>query len=214
MSREAKVLSGIVAAIVVGMVGLFLATNKPDATLKPTADAGKLVRDDSYKQGTSSKVTIVEFGDYQCPACGNAYPNLKKVVAENKDSVTFVFRNYPLPMHKNAKAAAEAAEAAGAQGKYWEMHDMLYDNQTAWQSSGTPSIMFADYATKIGLDVDKFRGYLNANDGAARIKVDQDDGDALKVSSTPTIYVNGKQVADYSYDSLAAAVSDALKTAQ
>src|SRR5690606_4714485 len=97
----------------------------------PTAIMSKLVREDSRKVG-SGEVQVVEFGDYQCPACAQVNPDVEKLKEEFKDDITFVFRNFPLPMHPNAQVAAEAAEAAGSQEKYWEMHNKLFETQDQW----------------------------------------------------------------------------------
>src|SRR4051794_37083621 len=120
MSREAKILTGILLVVVALMVGIFALTNGGEVAQTPAVDSSKLVAADSHKTGTGN-VTVVEFGDYQCPACGAAYPTTKKLLDEYNGKITFVFRNYPLTMHANAPEAAEAAEAAAAQGKFWEM---------------------------------------------------------------------------------------------
>jgi protein-disulfide isomerase len=159
-----------------------------------------LVRENSnQKVGTNSKVTIVEFGDFQCPACGAVHPLVKQVVDSNKDNVTFVFRNYPLSQHANAEIAAEAAEAAGAQGKYWEMYDKLFDKQADWSESKKPLEMFVSYAKDLGLDVTKFKQEVEDKKYSAKITGDQADGNVLGVNATPTFYIDGvKFTGDYS----------------
>ncbi len=212
MTKEVKILSGVVVAIIAGLIGIFMLFNRSDKNLPSTADAGKIVRDNSHKTGTGAKVTLVEFGDYQCPACGAAYPILKKILSEYNQQITFVFRNYPLPMHKNAQVAANAAEAAAAQGKFWEMHDKLYENQKSWEASGSASDVFTGFAKDLSLDTAKFQKAIDAGDYDAIIKTDQDDGTALGVNSTPTLYLNGKTLAGYSYDEIKKAIDDALKS--
>lgn len=170
----------------------------------------RMVRDNSHKLG-SGKLQVVEFGDFQCPACGAAHPNLKRIKSEYASKITFVFRNFPLPSHPHADQAAMAAEAAGAQGKFWEMHDKLYENQTQWSASSDPLGNFLDYAGQIGLDKKKFEDDIESL--AFRSVIDQDkaDGENLGVASTPTIYVDGKQVKDYAYETLKQAIDAALK---
>lgn len=211
MSKEAKILSGVVLAIVIALVGVFILFNKPDKAAAPTADAGKLVRDNSHKIGIASKVTLVEFGDYQCPACGAAHPTVKRILDEYKDKITFVFRNYPLAQHQNAQIAAEAAEAAAAQNKFWEMHDKLYESQKDWSTNGNPGDMFSGYAKDLGLDTATFDKAVSASSNKSVIQIDTDDGTALGVQGTPTFYLNGKTVTGYSYDELKKALDEALK---
>jgi protein-disulfide isomerase len=211
MSKEAKIMTGVIAVIVVGMIGVFAIMNK-SSTPEPTkvADAGKLVRDDSHKTGTGTKVTVVEFGDFQCPACGAAEPTVERLISEYNDKATFVFRNFPLPQHKNAVIAALAAESAGGQNKYWEMHNKLYATQNDWSESADPLSFYTKYATDLGLDVNKFTSDVNNKTYQSRIDVDQADGTAVNVQGTPTFFVNGKATADYKYDTLKKAIDDAL----
>ena len=202
MSQETKVLLGIgLATLLILGVGVFLVSKSSSSTAetKPV-DAAVLVKADSNKlAGANSKTTIVEFGDFQCPSCGAVHPMVKEIVTANKDNLTFVYRNFPLTQHKNAQIAAEAAEAAGAQGKYWEMHDKLFDNQDAWSESDKPLDTFVSYAKELELDTEKFRNEVEANKYADKINADQNDGIILGVNSTPTFYIDGvKFTGDYS----------------
>jgi len=143
-----------------------------------------------------SKVVVIEYGDYQCPGCETAYPTLKAVSEKYKDQIAFVFRNFPLTdKHPNAKAAAAAAEAAGLQGKYWEMHNLLYDNQSAWESldSNKRVEFFSNYAKELGLNLTTFNEDLTSPKVSQKIAFDQALGRKANVSATPTILVNGKQ---------------------
>jgi protein-disulfide isomerase len=146
------------------------------------------------KGGASAKVTLEEFSDFQCPACGGLAPGLRNVVKDYGDSVRLVFRNFPLAMHKYAFQAARAAEAAGQQGKFWEMHDLLYDNQKEWSDSMEPRVQFDSYATRLGLDVQKFKTDMERADLTERIKADYARGMSLGVPGTPTVYLNGREL--------------------
>ena len=195
MSREAKILIAIAGVVLLGGVLLAIYANpQPQEAGKPV-DSQSLVRDTSHKTGNAdAKVTIVEFGDFQCPGCGAAHPVLKKVLAQYTDpsKVNFVFRNFPLEsIHPNARLAAEAAEAAGVQGKYWEMHDMLYEQQNEWSTSDAAQDIFTNYATALGLDVDKFKVSVGQRLFKAVIDADLADGNAVQVSGTPTFFING-----------------------
>ncbi|HEX8335227.1 MAG TPA: thioredoxin domain-containing protein [Pyrinomonadaceae bacterium] len=147
------------------------------------------------KGNASARVTLEEFSDFQCPACGGLEPSLKRVMKDYDDRVRFVFRNFPLQMHKYAFLAARAAEAAGLQGKFWEMHDMLYDNQKEWSDSMEPRVQFDSYATRLGLDVQRFKADMERQDLAERVKADLMRGNSLGVKGTPTVYINGREIA-------------------
>jgi protein-disulfide isomerase len=150
---------------------------------------------DPYERGgAKASVTLEEFSDFQCPACGGLEPGLRKVVKDYGERVRLVFRNYPLPMHRYAFQAARAAEAAGQQGKFWEMHDVLYDNQKEWSDSMEPRVQFDSYATRLGLDVQRFKADIERQDLADRIKADVQRGNSLNVRGTPTVYLNGREL--------------------
>jgi protein-disulfide isomerase len=142
-----------------------------------------------HVQGPSTAtLTLVEYGDYQCPFCGAAYPEVKKAQKELGSNLRFVFRNFPLTrMHEFALNAAETAEAASAQGKFWEMHDFLYEHQA---TLGDPSVALG-YAKKIGLDTQRFERELAQHVHEKRIKDDFMGGVRSGVNGTPTFYVNG-----------------------
>lgn len=211
MTREAKILSAIFGVIVIGMVAIFAFAGGGGSTAdnnSETVDQSKLVRPDSHKIGTGS-VQVVEFGDYQCPACAAAEPNVQKLKQEMGDKITFVYRNFPLPIHKNAMPAAEAAEAAGAQGKYWEMHTKLFTTQTEWENLPNPVDKFAEYAKELGLDADRLKKEVEENKYVDFINQDKRDGDDVGVSATPTFYVNGKKAESFDYATLKGMIEEA-----
>ncbi len=149
-----------------------------------------------YARGTdTARVTLEEFSDFQCPACSGLEPGLRRVMNDYEGrGVRLIFRNYPLQMHKYAFIAARAAEAAGQQGKFWEMHDLLYDNQKEWSDSMEPRVQFDSYATRLGLDVQRFKSDMERQDLADRIKADYARGLSLGVKGTPTVYLNGREL--------------------
>jgi protein-disulfide isomerase len=135
----------------------------------------------------AAPVTLVEYGDYQCPACGRAYSIVKDLLGRVGPRVRFVFRNFPLTTaHAHAEVAAEAAEAAGAQGQFWPMHDMLFENQGAL---GTEDL--GRYASALGLDESRFRTELHRHAHAARVREDFMGGVRSGVNGTPTFFING-----------------------
>lgn len=142
----------------------------------------------------NAPVTVEEFGDFQCPSCGAYYPELKKIESEFGDRLKVVFREIPLvPMHEHALLAAQAAEAAGLQGKFWEMHDKLYENQTKWIEAKDLVPIFVDYAKQISVDPDRFMKDLNSDKVATRIFQDGKRAHALNIRATPSFFVNGKE---------------------
>jgi len=157
------------------------------------------------KGGQSAAVTVVEFTDFQCPSCAAAHPVLDRLVAESGGRVRLVVRDFPLAQHENAFKAAEAAEAAREQGKYWEYADLLFRNQSALAVDN-----LKQYATALGLDRAKFDAALDTGKYAEQVRRDLFDGQKLGVSGTPTIFVNGRRVRNNSYESLKAAVDAAL----
>lgn len=166
-------------------------------SLQPASAASGNIAEHVFGKA-DSKVVLVEYGDFQCPACGSTFPGIKKVTEEYKDTVAFVFRNFPLPAttHPNAKAAAATVEAAGLQDKYWEMFDQVYANQTEWSTlTGTARTdMFVSYAKTLGLDEAKFTTDLASSAVTQKIAFDQAIGNKLGVNSTPTFYLNGVKV--------------------
>lgn len=139
-----------------------------------------------------SKVVLTEYADFECPACGVYFPIIRKLESEFKN-VSFVFRHFPLQQHRNARPAAQAAEAAGQQGKFWEMHDMIFDNQSAWSKSNSAEEIFTTYAEKLGLDMAKYKTDYTSAKAKAKIASDYQSG-ASEVDGTPSFFLNNKKI--------------------
>ena len=154
--------------------------------------------------------TLVEYGDYQCPACGQAYPIIKELLDRVGRRVRFVFRNFPLAtVHPHAEGAAEAAEAAGAQGQFWAMHDVLFENQEALGGED-----LVGYASALGLDEPRFVGELTEHAHAARVREDFVGGVRSGVNGTPTFFINeGRHDGPFDLDSLLGAVEAEIAAA-
>lgn len=213
MSRESKILIAILVAVVGGMIALFAIANK-DNPPAAVGDPTKITRDNSHKMGNGS-IQLVEFGDYQCPACGAAHPVLKQLLKEYDGKVTFYFRNFPLTqIHPNAMSSANAAEAAGAQNKFWEMHDKLYETQDDWSNASATDLTgkFEGYAKELGLDVEKFKTAYANKEFQSLIDQDLADAGALNLNGTPTFFFNGtKYTGKNDYNSLRDAIEAELK---
>lgn len=162
-------------------------------------------------------LTLVEYSDFQCPACGAFYPVIKQMMAEPtlKDRIRFVYRNFPLTqIHQNAQLAAQAGEAAALQGKFWEMHDRLFEQQAKWSdmSSAGARDTFVGYARDLGLNVDRFTADLDSAAVQDRVQVDVDSGTRSAVSGTPTFFVNGIVIpSPQSYDQFKQYLIDAAQ---
>jgi protein-disulfide isomerase len=192
MNKETKVILGI-GLIVIAIGVILFATSKP--TSEPVAtDLQSVLKDNDHQTGSKDvKVTIVEFGDYQCPACAFAHGPIKQITETYKggSKLNFIFKNYPLPSHRNAFPSAQAAEAAALQGKFWEMHNLVYERQEQWSDSTDPVSIFKEYAKELGLDLAKFEADYKSDAVRSRINADAEDGKKLGIDRTPTIYING-----------------------
>ena len=216
MSEEKKMIGGIgLITLLIFIGGIFFMSRggQEQKTVMSAEDIAILARNNDHKiTSKNAKVTVVEFADFQCPACGATHPVLKQILDEYKGKVTFVYRHFPLPQHQNAIIAAKAAEAAGSQGKFWEMHDMLYENQSDWGESGASAEIFVQYAKSLKLDVKKFTSDLNSKAYDNRIQQDKVDGMTLGVNATPTLYINNeKLVGSTTYENLKATIDVALQ---
>lgn len=180
----------IVGLIILAFLGLvFFNNNKKTTTVNPTNHvSGKL----------DSKVTLLEYGDYQCPACESFSPVTQQVREKYKDQIKFQFRNLPLSqIHQNAYAAARAAEAAGKQNKFWEMHDLLYNasNWQAWTEATNANNYFDQYAKQLGLNVTKFKADFKSEAINDMIKADVTEFDKTgEQKATPAYFLNGKKI--------------------
>lgn len=188
---------GILAIIVIAVVGgalFFTRSNEQKSDVKP-ADVATVSEDDYVEGNPEAKVTLIEYGDFQCPYCGAVYPVLKEVLPEYKDDVKFVFRHFPITsIHPNALVAHKAAEAAGQQDKFWEMYDKIYQDQAAWSTSTEPIKIFEGYAKELKLDMDQFKKDFEDTATLDRINKVKGAGSAAGVESTPSFFLNGKKM--------------------
>ena len=182
--------------------------NIPDSqTVATQKDASAHVRGNP-----SAPVTLEEFGDFQCPPCGQFAGFAEELLKEYDSRLRVVFRNFPLAAHEHAREAALAAEAAGFQGKFWEMHDTLYREQLAWSKAPNTRELFESYAGTIGLNVDQFKKDMDGEQAKARVDSDQARAESLGIKVTPTLYINGQPVEpkDKNPEGLRAAINAAL----
>lgn len=187
---------GIIALIALLVIAFFV--SKTDDAIDPAAFASLEVSEEEVahtKGNTESGLLLVEYSDFQCPACKAAAPAVADLVENFGDQFALEYRHFPLSqIHPNAKAAAAAAEAAGIQGKFWEMHDMLFDNQSQWGQSFNPERFFRGYAVELGLNEDRFRFDLDSAMVNDRVEADAAEAAELQLPGTPAFVFNGEQV--------------------
>ncbi|MCX6727334.1 MAG: thioredoxin domain-containing protein [Candidatus Saccharibacteria bacterium] len=186
----------ILAVCVLGLVGIYVATSKKaDAPTSKTGSSSTSKLSNNVIGKNTKGVQLTEYGDFQCPACGAYHPIVKQVVEKYKNEIQFQFRNFPLQqLHKNARSSARAAEAAAKQNKYWEMHDLLYEQQDAWKDSTTPNVIFEGYASQLGLNTAKFKTDFASTEVNEIINADYAEGTRLEINSTPTFFLQGKKI--------------------
>ena len=159
---------------------------------------------------STSSVVLLEYGDFQCPACGAIHPILKQLKSEFGNRVIFAYRHLPLTsIHLFADIAARASEAAGLQGKFWAMHDMLYENQDEWIRGDTSQVL-ANYARRLGLNIEQFQNDLNSNAVRQSVQDDQRTAAQANLNSTPSFFLNGDRITPASFDEFRAMLNDAL----
>ena len=170
--------------------------------LSKSPETASMVSNVDFIPSEEGKAVLVEFSDFQCPACGMYYPVVKQLKSEFGDKLKVVYKHFPLrTIHKNADLAARSSEVALIQGKFWEMHDLIFENQKDWADSGKALSIFTDYALSLGLDQEKFLADINLNSVFDKVNSDYQEGIQLKVNGTPTFFLNGKKITNpKSYD--------------
>lgn len=214
MHSETKILGGILLLFVVLITGAVIILSRSSS--KVIVDDGVKGVNIDYEKGqkigsSSANLKLVEFSDFQCPACKAAEPAIKEILATYPDQVQFIYRHFPLPQHKNAKAAAIIAEEAAKSGKFWQMHDLLFETQENWSNLADPIDYFADLAARLELDKEQVKKALLDRPYERKINEDIADGQNLGVTSTPTFFLNGKKLTLKSFNDLKTAVELQLK---
>ncbi len=181
----------LAAAVGAGVLMFRSSQSKPSTTPTPVSSPGA-TPDAAISKGV---VTIEEFGDYQCPPCGSLHLILKTLKSEYGGRIQVVFRHFPLTqIHNHALEASFAAAAAGLQGKFWEMHNLLYENQSVWNQVGDFRPIAINFARRIGLDIPRFTRDMDGLQVVSLVSEDTRRGYAVGVSGTPTVFVNGQMV--------------------
>lgn len=202
---------GTLALVILGMVWLAKGGGQPNVYVP---GVNEILADDNAYGPADAKVTLVEYADFQCPACGAMYPTVAKLMLDYGTKVRFIYRNFPIPGHVNGVPAAYAAAAAGQQNKFFEMEDELFTKQSEWSSLDAAALdqKLDAYAQTIGLDMAKFRAAKVSD--AVKAKVDKDAQSGVKagVDATPTFFINGVRTEARSYDEFKSQLDNALKS--
>jgi len=177
---------------------------KTPTSSQPLPLTNQIVSSDHTKGNPKATVILIEYSDFQCSACKSYYSILKQLNQEFSDQIQFVYRHFPLRQtHLYAQLAAQAAEAAGKQNKFWEMHDLLFENQKEWSEEKNAKKTFIKYAELLELDLDKFKNDLNSKEVKNKIQVDYQSGTKSGVNSTPSLFLNNKKLSNpKNYDNL------------
>ena len=195
-NRKAKIWAAWIATVVAIVFGLWwLVASSNSQSKAAVPPSSEIVARDWRRGGEQALAQIIEYSDFQCPACGTYFPIIQELTEEFGDSVRFAYRHFPLrAIHPNAEAAARAAEAAGAQGAFWGMHDALFERQSEWSGARNPFDSFAGYAALLGLDAARFEADYNSDAVKDAVRAHETAGRRLGVAGTPTFVVNGERI--------------------
>jgi protein-disulfide isomerase len=186
------------ALIVLGVGGIIWGLVKfanNSASDKTILSVNAISESDWVKGAKTQKIVLIEYSDFQCPACGAYYPVTKQVVEEFGENIAFVYRHFPLrQIHQNAELAARAAEAAGKQNKFWEMHDMIFENQKEWSNEKSVKEFFVKYADALDLSKEQFAVDFDSGEIKDKINADYQSGLRFNVNATPTFFLNGEKL--------------------
>jgi protein-disulfide isomerase len=182
-------------ALVTLVSGAMLYRAKRLPVLTIPGNFGKGDPDPIHVRGPSdAPVTLMEFGDFQCPPCANLADPINQLERDYRSRLRVVFRHLPLANHQHAREAALASEAAGLQGRFWEMHDLLYREQRVWSNAPDVLVLFSAYAGMLGLDIDRFKKDMESDKAKTRVGFDEAQAMTLGVRTTPTIFINNQEV--------------------
>lgn len=183
-----------IVGIIIAIVALMW-MGKATPGMKPPFEIGVVHPLDNIKGNKNSKVIVTEYSDFQCPACRTYYPVMREVTTEFKDEALFIYRHFPLTsIHQNAEFAARAAEAAGKQGKFWEMHDLLFEKQNEWASAVNVKSFFESYAELISISAEQFKSDFASSEVRDLVKAQRTHAIQSGLKGTPTFFINDKQI--------------------
>jgi protein-disulfide isomerase len=178
-----------------GIFAMIKLASRQQQNLKSAAEVDAVSAEDWIKGNRDAKIVLIEYGDFQCPACGFYFSVLKKLSEEFGENIAIVYRHFPLfSIHPNAKTAAYAAEAAGKQGKFWEMYDLIFSNQAEWSDKKNVDEIFVGYAQSLNLNIDQFKEDFSSKEIRQKIEDSYQNALRLGLDSTPSFFLNGKKI--------------------
>ncbi len=181
----------VLALCVYGLMRLGAASNPAGVTGGEIASVSAA---DWQRGNQYAKNVLIEYSDFQCPACAAYEPLVRQLMKDFDNQILLIYRHFPLSQHVHAELAAQASEAAGKQGKFWDMHDLLFDRQGSWENTGDAEATFKGYAKELGLDEARFAADLNSDEIKKLVAEDADGGLHAGINSTPSFYLNGKKI--------------------
>lgn len=200
--------------VVLGLIvwGLIVAMNKPVTPSKTLSTPADVTSTDNAIGPENARVTLIEYSDFQCPACAMYFPVIEKLFAESSTTMRLVYRHFPLPQHANAMIASQVSEAAALQGKFWPMYRLIFDNQTEWENSTKAREIFTQYAERIGLNMTSFKKDIDSDIVKNKIQASRDEGIKIGINGTPTFFVNGKAISNpQGYEQFKTIIEEAIK---
>lgn len=194
INKKSFLVLGIVGVVIIFFFGLISLLHRgglgPERDVLGVGESQVSIAD-HFRGEAEAEIVLVEYSDFQCPACASYYPLVKELARDFGDKIKIIYKHFPLGQHKNAKPAAFAAEAAGLQGKFWEMHDTILENQGVWADSQNAKEIFVEYARNLDLDKDKFLEDFDSPSVKAKVNSDYQSGVSLGVAGTPSFFLNG-----------------------
>lgn len=203
MKNPWTIIGVVIAALFIG--AFYLASTADDRNNEGIEELTHI------KGNAEAVVLLEEYSDFQCPACRAMFPVLQDLMAEYGDQIRFEYKHFPIERaHPFALQAAMAAEAAGQQGKFYEFHDLLFENQETWSRSAAPNAQFQQYASELELDMDQFRRHSNASLLRDKVRAQQAEGAGRGVTGTPTMFLNGERMQFSTYEEFLTQIVTAL----
>lgn len=197
MLKKIGIIVGVFLVVILSVAGLVKLASTSGSSTSSGINVPPPSKNDITQGDPKSKVTLIEYADFQCPACAAYHPIVKQILSDYNGKIYFVYRFFPLSaIHKNAVISAQAGYAAYKQGKFFEMNDLLYNGQASWAQTDNAPDTFVSYAQKLKLDINKFQKDMNSQETKNYVADSQNQATAIGVNSTPTFFVNGRQIAN------------------
>jgi protein-disulfide isomerase len=210
--KKVGTIVGVVLVVVISIVGLIKLAGLSGSSSSSGINLPPVSKSDITKGNPKSKVTLIEYADFQCPACAAYHPLINQLLADFNGKIFYVYRMFPLSsIHKNAIISAQAAYAAYKQGKFFEMGDYLFNKQTEWADISDPTTTFTDYAKLLKLDANKFKADMNSDEAKNYVADSENQASSIGVNATPTFFINGGQIINpANYDEFKKLIQDEL----